>query len=628
MAEDTNTPHSLDALQKRLYSREGITPFQESSLVKQTPKKGERWMTPAPPPAIPKKKISGAVLFFGIALGFFLIAGGIAGVMLFLGGRSVSNDHVRISLEGNPTSIPGGEPATFFISIINENPVPITHPVLSLQFPPGTMQAEDTTKVETQYSEILDTIPAGGSVRRTVRAAFFGTENQAVSIPVRLEYRTENSNAVLVQQAAYGFRLTTAPVSISVTSLSEVTSGQPVTLLVTVRSNATTPLSNVAVRLDDMPFGFTLKSITPDAAGTMVSLGTLLPGEEREVRITGTVSGQEGDVRVFRFTTGTLKNPAARDLAITYSASEARIAITKPFLNVGLSLNREDAPTVVVKGGDTISGLLSWNNPLQTPILDGTISITLSGNAFNTNAVNVTNGLYRSADKTIEFNGDTMPGLKNARPGDSGNGMLTLQTNETATGSTLRNPTGTLTVSVSGRRIGERNVPETVTSTVVRTVQIQTDLSVASRLVRAVGPFSNTGPLPPQANVESTYTVLLSASNTVNSVANAVATMKLPSYVRFTSQVTPQGAITYNEVIREVTWNIGDMPPGGSKEGAFQIALLPSVSQKGTSPIVLFLQTITGTDRFVKKQVTGTAPALTSDVRTDPSAKNNSHTVQ
>jgi len=68
-----------------------------------------------------------------------------------------------------------------------------------------------------------------------------------------------------------------------------------------------------------------------------------------------------------------------------------------------------------------------------------------------------------------------------------------------------------------------------------------------------------------------------------------------------------------------VTWVVGDLPAGTTnKSAAFQVSLLPSTSQQGTSPVLVFPQTITGFDRFVEQQVTSTAPDLTTKAETDP----------
>jgi hypothetical protein len=349
----------------------------------------------------------------------------------------------------------------------------------------------------------------------------------------------------------------------------------------------------------------------------LFAVGTLHPGEERDVRITGTLSGQNGEDRVFRFTAGSLKDASSRDFGVSYTSNDTNVTIAKPFLTVGLNLNREEAPTVVAKAGESIVGLLSWTNALQTAIQDGVISVTFGGEALGTGAIDTTNGFYSSSNKTVQYNRDTVAGLANLNPGDTGNGMFTFTTKTGTAMTSLRNPTITLAVSVSGRRIGENKVPETVTSTLTRTIKIQTDLALTMRSAYTEGSFKNTGPRAPEVDKETTYTILLSAANTVNTVANTAVKMTLPSYVRFTGQTTPAGVIKYNEATREVTWTLGDVAPAAVKEAAFQVALLPSVSQKGTSPVLVSGATITGVDRFVQKEVSATASSVSTETKTD-----------
>ncbi len=616
--ESNDSP--LDSLQKKLYANVPVSAPHESGFSSMRKDTAEHWKAP-PPPAPPKPKVSGAVIFLGIAAAFFVIAGGITAFILFLGGRSVSSDHVDISIEG-PTTVAGGEGVPLLVTVKNANPVAVTNVSLTLQYPDGTTEADDTSKALTHYTESLDDLPAGGSVRKTARAAFFGKENQKVSIPITVEYRTGNSNAVFVKKAQYEFTISTSPVGLTVTSLSEVASGQSVTLSVLVRSNASASLENVAVRAE-YPFGF-----SPTApSGTLFPIGSLAPGEEREIRVTGTLSGQDGEERVFRFTAGSLKSESSKDFGISYTANDTTVTIAKPFFTVALGLNRDDAPTIVAKAGEPIAGLLTWTNALPVAIQDGAISVALTGDALDAGSVDVTNGFYRSSDKTIRYDRDTVAGLASLKSGDTGNGSFTLMTKTGSAMNQLRNPSITLAVSVSGRRVGQNNVPESVSSTLTRTIKIQSDLSLAMRAVRTTGPFKNTGPWPAVADQETTYTVLLTAGNTVNTVANTVAKMKLPSYVRFTGGGNTQGGVTYNEATREVSWNLGDVAPGASREAAFQIALLPSVSQKGTSPTLVSDGTISGFDRFVQKQVDAAAPSIDTELKTDPAYQSSNGVV-
>lgn len=609
----------LAELRKKLYSPtpvDGIAP--ESSFAPLRGKQPEGWKQDVPASArrrlIPK--LSPTATFLVFAVGFFALAGIVAAVVLFMGGRSVSADHLSIAVEG-PTTISGGEVVPLLITVTNRNPLTTKGATLDLQFPQGTLDADNASVPLTHMTIELGDIPSGASVRKTARAAFYGGENQVISVPMTVEYTTENSKATFVSKDKYEFVIATSPISLTISTLSQVPSGQPLSVTVSVRSNAVAPLPNVAVRAN-YPFGFIPTSSSPTETDGLFLLGTLAPGEEREIRITGSLSGQEGEERVFRFSAGALAGSGAEEFAVAYSSRDASVDIAKPFLNVALRLNREEANTLIVPAGAQIDSLVSWENALLTTVLDGSISVSLSGNALDPESVRATNGFYRSADRTILFNRETVAGLASLAPGDSGNGSFIFASKTGSAMDLLRNPTINVSVSVAGRRVGEDKVPETVTSTLSRTIKIQTDLAVSARSLRTIGPFSNTGPVPPAPDMPSTYTVQLIASNSVNSVANASARMTLPSYVRFTGQSNPASSVKYNETTRELSWVIGDMTAGATRTAAFQVELLPSSSQKGTSPALTSSVIVSGFDRFVQQDVTTTYAAPTTDFLTDP----------
>jgi len=627
MPEDENL-HGLEDLQKKLYAKDADLPPIETHVPTAAPVPApvERTWEPEPEPV--KKPIPPSVYFLIGAVGFFVLASIITVLFLFFGTRATSTDRVDVAIKG-PTSIASGDAVQLVVTVDNRNSAPIENTLLTIEFPEGTRAADNTSEPMVRYSDTVGNVMPGERATRTARAVISGAANQVVTIPVTFEYRTEGSNAVFVKREEYSFTITSSPVSLSVATLSESASGQPVTVVVTARANGTEPVESVAI-VGEYPFGFQLQSAEPAASqGNLFTLGGLAPGESKTVRITGILSGQQGDERVFRFTAGTPRSGGSQALAVTYTTQEALVTITRPFLGVALSLNRDEGDTVIVRAGDAVQGTLSWANSLPTTVLDGQISVRVSGDAADTRNVKASSGFYRSSDQTVVYNRETSAGLRELQPGDSGGGSFTVPMRPKAELASLRNPTMTFTVSVAGRRVGESGVPETINSTVTKTVKVSTDLTLVSRAVRSTGPFQNTGPWPPVADQETTYTVLLTASNTVNSVGGAKVTATLPSYVTFTGSVQPaDGSVTYNASTREVTWVVGDMPAGTTgRSAAFQVSLLPSTSQRGTSPVLVFPQTISGYDRFVEKQVTSTASDLTTETTSDPGYNSSLGTV-
>ncbi len=625
---------SLEHLRNRLYANEApdvaITPHltRQETLVEPV-----AW-TPAPPPK-PKKPFSWTVLFLGISVAFFLLAGGLSAFFLIHGVRTVSNDNIVITVTPSPSAIASGNVVTLAVTIQNKNPAAITDSDISLTFPDGTRSASDVTQALVRYPVTLGTIPAGGTVTRTVQAVLFGSVNQAITIPTVFEYHTANSNALFTKQQDTVLTITSSPLTLTADPISSVASGQPFTINLTVRSNATTPLTNVGIAAQ-YPFGFTIQKaavqgIAVNTRAPFFTIGTLAPGDQRTISITGTLNGAENDQRDFQFTIGTQKADGTGALSVAYATQTTSITVAKPFLAVALSLNHGSTDPTVIIAGEAVSGIVTWVNSLTSAMSNAQVSIKLSGNALDQSSVQTSNGFYNSSSNTILFTQQTEKGLTVLNPGDTGNGTFSFTTKTGSAFTALRNPTIQLSVSVSGMPVGGGQ--QSITNTLTNTVKVATDLELATRIVHSTGPFPNSGPWPAVPNQPTTYTVLMSVTNTVNSIGGATATMILPSYVTFTGKVTPaDGSLTYDNTSRTVTWNIGDVPPGTGtatqpQTAAFQISFTPSVSQSQTTPILVGNQTLTGTDRFTSAQVGNTAPALTTQASTDPAYKNAFGTV-
>ena len=617
--DDTST---LERLRQKLYAPQAPESFPEPTLSR-TPALPvpieEGWTPPAPQVFKKKPRISWAAIFLGVAAVFFILAVAGAAYFLVFGGRSVSTDRITILADG-PTSISSGDEVTILISIENRNPVTVMSTTLTAEFPGTTRSPDDEEQPFTHYEDTVGDILAGESGTRSVRARIFGSEGERILVPIRFEYRIEGSNAVFVKEAEYEVQITSSPISVRAEAVSEAAVGQPLTFAVTVKSNAKEPIENVAV-FAQYPFGFTARR----GEGPVFPVGTLAPGEERTITVTGTLTGENNDERVFRFTGGIRRGEETSVLAVSYSTALASVTLAKPFLSANLSFNRDSSSTPVIEAGAGVQGIVSWVNTLATPVLDGQVSVKLSGTALDSSSVSAYGGFYRSSDGTIVYSRETDTSLGNLAPGATGNGTFNFRTKSAATLASMKNPTIVATVSVAGRRVGESNVPESIASSVTRTIKVGTDLALAAKALYSSGAFKNTGPWPPVADQETTYTIDLSLTNTVNSVADTVVTGVLPSYVRYVGATSPaDGSVSYNAATRTVTWRAGEIANGvgfstGARSAAFQVALLPSASQRGTSPILMSSIKVTGTDRFTQKALSLTRPEITTQITSDPS---------
>jgi hypothetical protein len=565
----------------------------------------------SPPASPPKKRLPWTVWFLAGAGAFLLIAGALAAYFLLAGTRAISSERVTITMDA-PVSIASGDTVALVITVHNGNPTTLTKASLFATFPDGTQTGDGSDTPLTQYNDVLGDIPAGGDVTRTVQVKLYGAEDQVLPIPIKTEYRTEGSNALFVSHKDLSITIATSPISLQVQTLSQSPSGQPLSLAVIVRSNAATPLAEVALAAQ-YPTGFSVKSTDPATAGTnYFSLGTLNPGDQKTIKISGTLVGQNADQRVFRFTAGSASVNGTNTLGSTFAQAAATVTITHPFLNVNLSLNRESADTVVALPGENIGGIISWENMLGTQLSNASVRIALSGNALDGGSVKGGTGFYRSQDSTIVFDSTTNSSLASLSAGDTGTGSFSFAVKSASALGGVKNPTIVLTVSTSGQQANQGSTPQTLGSTLTRTIKIGTQVSLTSSVSKV------SGPVPPVSGSETVYAVALTAGNTVNSVGAAKVTATLPSYVRYVSSSDP--GVTYNADTSTVTWTIGDVQPAGKAASSFQVAINPSASQSGTAPTLVSDQTFSGVDRFTQLQVSAIAPALTTQLPGSPSS--------
>lgn len=617
----------LESMRKRLYTpgpvESAAPPLRQDILRQPAPvQQAPQAWAPPPPPVIAPPRGWAAMpwtnRFLVIAVGFFVLAGCVAAFLFLEGSRSISAENVHIETNGQPT-IGSGDTVAIVVTVKNENPATITNTSITIDLPEGTREAGDKTRPFDSYTDTLGDLAPGAETSRTVNAVLFGAQNQVLRVPIRVEFKAMGSNASFVSEAEYTVTVTTSPLSLTVAAPSEAASGEPFTVVVTARSNAPTPLEHAGLQVTYPP-GFRPTGTAPaPSSGTLFDLGTLAPGEQRNISITGVLTGQDTDERVFRFAAGTRTSADATSIALPYASADRLVQVARPFLATTLTLNRDTGNTVLAPPGQSVSALLAWKNNLTVPISDAQIAVKLSGNGLDLTQIHAQSGFYRSSDSTILFSKDTNPELGQLAPGDSGTGAFSFMPKSAAALAGVPNPTITLTVSIAGNRLSQSGVPETVSSTVTKTVKVGTDVQLNSRVLRRAGPFVNTGPVPPKPNVESTYTIELSAVNSVNPIAGTQVSMTLPSYVRFTGTISPAGSVTYDDRTRTVTWRVNDLAGSATRTAHFQVALLPSDSQENTSPILVSEQLLSATDRFTQGTITARADRLTTQFGEDPS---------
>lgn len=613
----------IEEMRRRLYERGGTTQPEVRHDMKVNAESVTRnWVTPPPIPGrtvtdprpavldeptvdvhepAPKRRsgFSYRTIVMLASLGIFLVVLGLSSLYLMFGNTQISNKNIGITIAG-PLSVGGGEVMPLTIGITNQNKVSIESVILIVKYPPGTKSTDPVPRDLYEDRITLNTINAGEAINVPVKAAMFGEENQEREIQATVEYHLVDSNGTFYKEAEpLKFKINSSPLVISVDSLKKVSAGQEVEVTLRVQSNASTPLQNILVSAN-YPNNFDYSSAEPAPIYRESEwiIKEIKPEESTTIVIKGLIVGQQAEEFQMQFSAGTPQQDNEFIIGSVLANATADFIIEQPFIGLDIDINGLKTDVVTLQTGEATKVQVIVQNTLEESLYDMAVEVAVKGNILVREAVIVERGLYDSVKDVIRFepSGDTT--LSQIAPGATKVFNFTLKpSSEKAT------PSFSVTANAYARRVNETRATEQLVGTAKAEVKFTSSVTVARTIARGVDGFTDSGPIPPVADTETTYSVTLRAGAGGNDVTGAVVTTSLPQYVNWKNLSKGDGALVFNPVSKELTWNIGDIDASEEKTMTFQIGLLPSQNQIGTTPAVLGAQRLRATDRFTSEVI-------------------------
>ena len=568
--------------------------------------------------------------FFIFSTIFFLLALGYGSYMFFIGGNTVSNSNIDISILGN-TFTAGGEELPLQIGITNKNTLALELVDLVVEYPKGS--SGDLSGDVERIRESLGIIPSGAIRNENIIVTLFGEQGSIRPIKITLEYRVEGSNAIFVKEKLYEVNINSTPINIVVDAPAEVSPNQDIAFNIKSTLNATKTASQILMIID-YPVGFQFMSAEPipSFGNNVWSFGDLAPGAERNILIIGRmIDVFDGDEKTFKIFSGTQSKMDKSVIGVVFNSLSHTFAIKKPFVEADFLINGVKQREYAINSRSKITGEIRWTNNLETKINDLYIVVKLSGNSFDRKNISVERGFYDSANSLLIWNKNYNNNFKEINPGETGSVFFSfspLSLFSSTLGITDK-PSVVVDVSISGRQevLGyEQKELKNSNSSIIKIIS---DVGFANKILYYSGPFINSGPIPPKAEEETTYTVVWSLSNSSNTIVKGITRSSLPSWVRFTGSISPSAEdLTYNSSTREIVWNIGNIKRGAgitsvNREVSFRIAFSPSFSQINTLPVLINETTLTGHDDFANVDISVNKPVLRTSLIHDPSFPQN-----
>lgn len=566
------------------------------------------------------------VKWFFVGAVVFFLASLLAAVFFFSGDRNlVSANKIEITVTG-PVVSAAGEVLPLAIEVRNTNATALQLADLLIEYPPGTRMPEDVTNELLRYRASLGTIGPGERVATTTKAILFSEEGSEQKISVSLEYRVAGSSAIFSKESSFAVRIGASPLTLSVSAPKTINSGQDVEMVLSVTSNTSVLLEDVVVAAN-YPFGFLFSKGDPEPtfSDTVWSLGDIEPKGKRTIRIQGTLSGQDEEDRIFRFSSGIATRGDVTKVGSVFAQVDHTVKVARPFVDTRMVINGSAEDSVTVNPGGTAKVEITWNNNLATRLVDGVIVVKLEGEAVNERRVSSTDGFYDSTRNTITWTKVNTKELKVIDSGSGGKVAFSFDVLPTDTsGSGRLDPEITASLAFTATAVSEDETPKEIRSDRVATVLVGSDVRLSSEALRTTGPLENSGPMPPRVEQKTTYTILWSIANAVNDLTEAEVRAVLPPYIQWEGFVSPSSEdISYQSSTREVVWRPGKIRAGTgfstpARTVAFQIGLTPSVTQIDTTPTLLEDSILSAVDSTVGKNIGDTAYEINTNLYTDP----------
>lgn len=568
---------------------------------------------------IPYTKILiGSFIFFVLALGFTFFK-------FFLGQNIISGNNIDILVSG-PVSIAGGEELPLDIEIKNNNNAVLKSVNLRVEYPEGTKSSADQTISLPRYSESIGEVSVGKSEKRLLKSIIFGEENTEKTISITVEYRVSGSNAIFSKKKDFNILISSSPVSILVSNPVEVNSNQLTNFTIDVSSNSTTVVKNLILKVE-YPFGFNIYSSDPKASGTnndTFVIGDLAPGAKRTIRLSGSIVGQDGEQRVFKFTVG--NQDGENNIETALASYMSSVSLKKSSVGLEIAVNDETGDEIAISPGSKNRVDITWSNNMSEKIYDMAVKIEFDGKILDESSVLASKGFYSSLNNTLTFDGSGDSNFDEVNPGAEGGMSFSFATLIPSLNSNIRfgDSSITMNISVLGNITGLSRTDEEILYSDTKTLKVSSELNLLSKGYRTVGPFENIGPFPPKVDNETTYTITWTATNSFNNIISTKVSAFLPPGVKWTGYTSPDTEdITYDKNTGEVVWNIGEMRAGigstyPSKTASFQVSVTPSITQVGSEINLLNEATISGVDEFSGERVGGVKSAVTTNITSDP----------
>jgi len=254
----------------------------------------------------------------------------------------------------------------------------------------------------------------------------------------------------------------------------------------------------------------------------------------------------------------------------------------------------------IASPGETLHYKIFFRNIGSTPFEDLFMIVRLDGSALDFSTIEARNkGQVQPNDNMIIWAYKDVSMLKNLNVQEEGFVEFYVKVKDNFSASGPDQASAVITTNVNLSQMTQNF-----------TVKVNSGLTISQKAFYKSFDMQNSGPIPPRVGQATTFTIQWDIRNYFSDAKNVRVKATLPQNVSLTGKTMPEWSnFLYDSASREVTWSPGDILAGTGVNGdpymlSFQVSLVPSQSQKGsTAPLISQVQ-ISGENQFTGTLIT------------------------
>ncbi len=603
--------HADRVRQPTMFEPQGALPEVASRQLNQT----DKWSDPGvrsvhhesemipKKPSLRKRYLSILVLALGSVT---LMAIGI-GIVMKINASRFSETNIKLTLAG-VSEVTSAQQVTFTFDYNNDNWANLRNVVVIFDYPESFHpdEAPDLTINQSRAEKKIGDIASHAQGKVTLSGKFFGFRGERAVLSATLRYTPSTTSSAFETRVQKDVRVASSPLFFEIIAPTELASGQEIQYEIRYGNTGEIEFPNLRVKLDyPDSFSFTDADPQPAEGTTVWSVGTLSSHAEGRITIRGRLTGERDQQKSVHGAIGFFQGDGK---FAVYSEHEKRTrVVASPFAitqKVNGSVNQAS-----IHPGDRIKYEIEFKNEGKVGIRDAILTAEIDSPYVDYGSIRFEGGApgaYNESRKSISWKASDFPALFRVEPGQTGKVSFSIGSFENLKS---RFPTGHELSVQSVAKIDSPDIPALVGFTKVVASSISTvrfNTMVTADLVVSYqdATFQNTGPFPPVAGQETTYTVRYSLTNTFNNVEKSRVTILLPTGIRYTGKQIPESEkVFFNNRSNELSWDIGTLASGSAREIAFQIGVIPPPGSQPLDIVLVGKAVYTGQDSFIGSNI-------------------------